>query len=398
MISKEFLELLYDAASIQRWNDHIRPHIGFTELDKQAHKMVFAYVLAKTEESDRGIPINWRGLIEGGIFEFLHRIKLTDIKPTIYHELMKNKGPEINTWVLEKLSDYVNEIKEPFAYNFKEYLFNIGYCALEKRILKAAHYLATNWEFGIIYNLNSTLYGLEQTRENIENEIEEHYDLAGVQKIKLGKKTHAFLDMVGQLRFQKRWAQTPRVPETSVLGHMLIVAMLAYLFSAEIGSCDKRIYNNFYGGLFHDLPEVVTRDIVSPVKSSVEGLEEIIKDIEKKQIEEKIFPLLPVAWHQEIKYFIENEFISKIMKDGKIEFLTSDEINSSYNHDKCSPLDGQLIEICDKIAALMEASISISLGIKSYHLEEGRDHVYSKYSNSKVAGIDFKPMFDLFKV
>lgn len=104
MISKEFLELLYDAASIQRWNDHIRPHIGFTELDKQAHKMVFAYVLAKTEESDRGISINWRGLIEGGIFEFLHRIKLTDIKPTIYHELMKNKGPEINTWILKKRS------------------------------------------------------------------------------------------------------------------------------------------------------------------------------------------------------------------------------------------------------------------------------------------------------
>ena len=40
MISKEMLELLFRPASMQRWNDHIRPHTGFSELDKQAHKMV----------------------------------------------------------------------------------------------------------------------------------------------------------------------------------------------------------------------------------------------------------------------------------------------------------------------------------------------------------------------
>jgi hypothetical protein len=28
MISKEMLELLFRPASIQRWNDHIRPHTG----------------------------------------------------------------------------------------------------------------------------------------------------------------------------------------------------------------------------------------------------------------------------------------------------------------------------------------------------------------------------------
>ena len=46
VIRKELLELLFEAASIQRWNDHIRPE-HFTELDKQAHKMIYAYILAK---------------------------------------------------------------------------------------------------------------------------------------------------------------------------------------------------------------------------------------------------------------------------------------------------------------------------------------------------------------
>jgi len=77
MISKEMLEFLFRPASLQRWNDHIRPHTGFTELDKQAHKMVFAYVLGKTEESDRNVQVDWRRLIEGCIFEFLQRTILT---------------------------------------------------------------------------------------------------------------------------------------------------------------------------------------------------------------------------------------------------------------------------------------------------------------------------------
>ena len=74
------LEFIHEAASIQRWNDHVGPGSGFTELDKQAHKMVFAYVIGKIEETDRRADINWRGLIEGGIFEFLHRIVLMFIR------------------------------------------------------------------------------------------------------------------------------------------------------------------------------------------------------------------------------------------------------------------------------------------------------------------------------
>jgi putative hydrolase of HD superfamily len=75
-----------------------------------------------------------------------------------------------------------------------------------------------------------------------------------------------FIDLCGQLRFQLRWSYLHRIPKTSVLGHMLIVAVLSYLFSLEIGACRKRCYNNYFTGLFHDLPEVLTRDIVHPVK------------------------------------------------------------------------------------------------------------------------------------
>ncbi len=68
--------------------------------------------------------------------------------------------------------------------------------------------------------------------------------------------------LVGQLGFQKRWAQTPRIPQTSVLGHLLF-RRSSPIISMEIGACPVRRYNNFFGGPLHDLPEVLTCDIVS---------------------------------------------------------------------------------------------------------------------------------------
>ena len=282
MLNKKFIEFLFEAAHIQRWNDHIRPN-GFTELDKQAHKMMILYIIAKYEEQDPNAEINWRVLIEGGIFEFMHRIILTDIKPPIYHELMRVHGRKLNDWIYKQLQNRVPDMDEVFFAKLKRWFDHPEEYRLEKKLLRAAHYLATQWEFGIIYHFNQGIYGVEETKAAIESEIEDHYDLAGVQKLSLKGKTSKFIDLVGQLRFQKRWAQSPRVPETSVMGHVLIVAILGYFCAAKLNASDERVVNDFLCGLFHDLPEVLTRDIISPVKTSVEGLDDLIKDIEKRQ-------------------------------------------------------------------------------------------------------------------
>lgn len=398
MISKELIELLFEAASIQRWNDHIRPHKGFTELDKQAHKMIYAYILAKFEASDRNATVDWRSLVEGGFFELLHRIVLTDIKPPIFHKLMAEKGDKLNSWVLERLSGCMEPVAGGFAGKFRAYLFDPGFAPLEKKILRAAHYLATNWEFSIIYHLNANLYGLSETKAKIAGEIEEHYELAGVQKLQLGKKTSHFMDLVGQLRFQQRWAQTPRIPETSVMGHMLIVAMLSYLASVELGACDKRVSNNYFAGLFHDLPEVLTRDIVSPVKRSVEGLEELIKEIENRQVEEKLLPLLPAAWHKELRYFMEDEFANKICLDGRVRQVSPGEIGALYNENVYSPIDGELVKACDHFAAFMEAYLSMSHGIRSHYLHDGYHALLKQYRDTSAAGLEIGHWFNYFQL
>ena len=379
MLNKKFIEFLYEAAHIQRWNDHIRPN-GFTELDKQAHKMIILYILARYEEEDHGVTLDWRALIEGGIAEFLHRIVLTDIKPPVFHQLMKYHGHELNQWVYEQLSERIPGFDQEFLPAMQRYLDNHTYKTKEKRLLRAAHYMASQWEFNIIYPFNKGIYGIEKTKEEINNEIENHYDLAGVQKLRLHGKTSKFVDLVGQLRFQKRWSQSPRI---------------------QIGADDDRLVNNFLCGLFHDLPEVLTRDIISPVKSSVSGLDVLIKDIERKQVDEKILPLLPDSWADDIEYYTQNEFADKYMIGSEMFTFPSEEaLNAAieaHRGEVHKVVDGEILKGCDHLAAFVEAFLSLEHGISSKHLTSAIRDLKAKYTGRVIGGVDFGSIYDQFK-
>lgn len=394
MISKNLISLIYEAASIQRWNDHIRPWTGFTELDKQAHKLFFAYVLAKCE----GGGVDMLRLVEGGIFEFFHRSILTDIKPPIYHKLVEEKGAQIDKWVLEVLRDDMENLGGGFYERMRRYYTDPDYARLEKRILYASNYLASNWEFKVIYPMNRETFGIEQVRQDMIAELASCDTFKGYKYYMGSPYMQEFLSLIGKLRYQQRWAKAVRLPHTFVMGHMLVVAILSYFCTLELDApCGARLVNNFMCGLFHDLAESLTRDIVSPVKSSVKGLDSIISDIEAEQMNKVIYPLLPSDWHAKIRYYTEDEFYSKIINDGRIEKVTSDLINEKYNDDRFDPLDGEIVRGCDHLSACIEAYMSISYGVKSEQIVAGYNNLQGRYENKTIGGIDFGELFGYFK-
>jgi putative hydrolase of HD superfamily len=359
--------------------------------------------VARSEE-DSGRVIDWVPLIEGGLFEFFQRIVLTDIKPPVFHRMMEKHGERINRWVTEKLAPEMGSLAGGFFGRFRQYFADPCYRAGEKRILRAAHFLATLWEFRMIYTQNSMLWGIEETRREIESQVEEHIDLAGVREIMMrrdmaDKGLYAFTDLCGQLRFQVRWAQIPRVPATSVLGHLFIVAALSFFSALEEGACPKRLRNDFLGGLFHDLPEVLTRDIVSPVKRSVEGLEDLIKEYERESMEKTLLPLLPEKWREEIRYLTEDEFSNRArdpLTSNIVSGIDPSDMNRIYNTADRDPVDGLLIDACDKLAAMAEASLSIRFGIRPPALVEGRRNIFDSYRKTEIGSTDFGTLFGAF--
>lgn len=385
MINPRIIDYIFSSASIQRWNDYPRM-VELVELDKQAHKFIIAYFIAKLEND-----INYTHLIEAGIFEFLRRVVVTDIRPDVFRKALQKKSKEINAWVISKLSPSIKDIDDGnFLQKFEEYLSNPEMYKKERFILKAASYLATKWEFSIVYQTSQFLNDIEDVKKSVDEEIEDYYELIGVRKIALNKKLAKIIDLSGRLRFQKRWAQTPRVPETSVLGHMLTVAIFGYFFSLEVNACDKRLQNNFFTALFHDLPEALTRDIITPVKYCVDELSDIIAEYEIEKIQESILPNIPEILHDEFSYIlglydgIKEEFQNKIYED-KIQIV--DDV-SKYNSNKYNAIDGLALKQCDKLSAFVEASLSISHGIKSKELISGKKEILKGLK--VVQGVDFK--------
>ena len=61
-LNNSLLRKVFIAASIRRWNVQATP-VAFVELDKQAHKIVIAYLLARYEEHNRKVEIDWERLI-----------------------------------------------------------------------------------------------------------------------------------------------------------------------------------------------------------------------------------------------------------------------------------------------------------------------------------------------
>ncbi len=391
---------LFKGFTVQRWNDKIRT-VELIETDKHSHKMYIAYILGKYEEL-AGRKINWNDIIRGGIFEFLRRIVISDIKSPIFYKI-KHDYPDtfekLNQWVFGRIENKIND--REFAEEFRKFLFEDDYLdSLSMKILDAAHIYASNWEFQkIIKHANPDGYQINSIERELLASIDSHLDLVGIQKLITRRPVSDFVDLCGQLRFQIRWSQTPRLPKTSVLGHSMFVAILSYFFARDNNACDKRLYNDFFGGLFHDLPEAVTRDIISPVKMSSKQFMNLIKDIEEDLADKEIMPLLEEEWRDEIRYFTRDEFSNKIVREGEIEQITTvGEINEQYNRDGFNPVDGSLIKAADRFAAFIEAWTSVGLGIRSEELVAASLSIKERFGNEKIGNVDMSVLYSDFNI
>lgn len=387
-IKNSLLRKLFTAASIRRWNDQATP-IEFVELDKQAHKMIIAYLLAKFEEN-QNTKIDWEKLIEYFLFEFFSRVVLTDIKPPVYYELQKHHKKELAQFVIKECKEDLCEY--PFFSKIEKYLQST-YNDIESQILKAAHFYASKWEFDIIYHFNPYMYDVQNIKNIIDKEVEDHYHLSGMQKIILFSNIKELITLFGQLRFQKRWSQTPRIPPTSVLGHTLIVAICAYLLSYELPLCPQMRINHFLCGLFHDLPEVLTRDIISPIKQGVSGLDSQIKELEERVVAQKILAHLPENINTDIRYFTQNEFTNRYKVEGFVHQASADELLGQFNKDEFSPIYGEFLKICDLLSAFLEAKISIAHGITSKELSDGADKILDRCATKVIGDVDIGAIF-----
>ncbi len=414
MISKDFVLKLFEGFSIERWTDLVRP-FDLIEMDKSSEKMVIAYMIAKFEEQE-GNVIDWDWLMYASLFDILRKIALCDIKSPLQRRI-KNEYPQeyerLNEWILHQYKDLMKDDEELFE-RFTQYTIEQNdknrKITHTERILTAAHKYSALREFEMLAVVNED-FRLKNIKRDLYGDIQPYLDLTGLQLLMMKQRPYEFLMVIEQLRFQVRWNQTPRVPKTTVLGHSFFVALLSLLLSRQSAKhyandtgkdfefCSKRMYNNYFSALFHDLPEAVTRDIISPVKQATDSLSSIVKQIEADMIEAELIPLMEKFYVDELVFFTDDEFENRILFDspkGKITLpdISFADLCEKYNTDNYSPVDGKLIRCADHIAAFVEAYSSISHGITSKQLTSGRENLLKLYPEGKpINGIDVHTFF-----
>ncbi len=404
-MKKDFALKIFEGFSIERWNDLVRP-FSVVEMDKDAEKMIVAYIIGKYEE-ERGVTIDWDWMIYASLFDLLKKIALCDIKSPVQRMIREEYPAEyirLNEWVLEQYRPLINdtELFSRFTIYIGQTSGSIPFNKKEQatyHIMQAAHKYSTMRELEMISPVNES-ERLETIFKDVNADLQKFLDLRGMQLLMTRQKPFEFLMRIEQLRFQTRWNQTPRVPATSVLGHCFFVAILTLLFGREssVKMCPKRVFNNFFCGLFHDLPESVTRDIISPVKQATDELPAIVKNIEDEIVKKELVPLMEDFYRDEILFFTSDEFENRIILNGKVEHKSFEELNELYNEDKYSPVDGKLVRLADHYSALMEADQSINHGITSSHLENGKLNLLKAYGQGRVVNsIDAYTLFHQFE-
>lgn len=397
MPDKKLILKIFEGFLIERWNDLIRP-VPLVEIDKAAERAVLCYIFGKFEEA-AGAEINWERVIYASLFDLLRKIALCDIKSPV-QRVIRSDYPEefkkLNQWVLDQFAPIAPDRR--FMDEFAAHLFGpYDPCDISCRISRVAHKYSAMREVELLKTVNES-HRVFEIEKGLNKDLESFLDLRGLQLLFTKQRLYDFLLQVESLRFQMRWNQTPRIPHTNVLGHSFYVAALTLLFSREIGISGKRLYNNFFSALFHDLPEAVTRDIISPVKQATDTLPDIVKDVESLFLEKELIPLMDDCFRDELLYFTREEFKNRVCIDGKVKYVTFDELQEQYNKSEFSPVDGKIIRVSDHIAAFIEADSSIRFGISSGHLVSGRKNIIDLYpAGATVSGIDVSAILREFQ-
>ncbi len=138
-----------------------------------------------------------------------------------------------------------------------------------------------------------------------------------------------FFAMLARMKYINRWALMRNVQEESICQHSMETAAFAHALAL--------IRNKYFGGnlnadraavlaLYHDMPEIITGDLPTPVKYFNEDIKEVYSKIEENACT-KLLSMLPAELQEDFSPLFfreeEDEYLWKIVKAAdKISALT----------------------------------------------------------------------------
>lgn len=353
--------MLTRGTSIKRWNNF--PRIEYiSHLDNVGFVIHIALFLAQIEEKEKNVSIDKEFIIKRILFHSLIVLVLSDINAGT-KDYIKTINPLIFSKVEKKALEKILElegnesIKNDILSTLKE-----KEKILEVEIIEAARKYSGLLECSVNHKIFSEVYEVPMNQIN-----------ASLEKIKKKVKSldillknenyKKYLFNIKRLSHITRWNGKVKFLPLSVMSHLVIVCFISYVI-AHIEADNNNPLSSLdlmLRGLYHDIPEAITWDIIAPTKRSVKWFSEILEEVEKNMLDDYLFSYIEKDYKKFIAPYLFHPF------EGEI---------------------GKIVKYADILSALFEAKIEIL----SWNIREFEDisvHMHKKLVSTKLAGIDY---------
>ena len=354
MIS-ELVYLMTRMFSMRRWNN--KPTVEHnSEASNSGFILHVAHLLAMIEILD-GKSVDLKKLLVRGTLKDMPKCILSDISLET-KRIIKSMDPDLWQKVyMSSVDEVLASVPDDWKQMFQDAMVNSRDDSLEGKILEAADLYAAYIEAEI----NSRLFGeyFSVIRDSIESKLKS-MQLHSLKVLLDNLKMREYLTRVRSLLHAVRWNQHVRTVQTTVAGHTLFVVFVALLIALKSDTCD--VLNVMERALFHDVPEALTGDIISPTKRRVKGFEDVIENVESKMVHEVLLPLLP------------------------------DEIAEHYAPLMLNPfgggIEGKITRAGDLVGSMIECKMEMDNGVKAAVFEQGYNEIKKQLIGMKIHALD----------
>ncbi len=368
-------EVLFSIMNLRRWNT--MPQIDpWTEAENIAYYTHLAYAIAR--DSLKLTNVEMEILLKRCLLKSINKHKLSDISiksRDTMREIDSEKWVKLIDETAKEISSYFPRI---ISENILTFLtFNGNYKTKDKEtkkliedLIKFCQYKAAQEECQtnmLVYGKNSNY---KKIKDDLEQKITKNISSSNrgiFQKSYDNLHKIGYLETIKQLKYLRRWNKVIRSNESTVMGHTFVVSFLTIVFASI--EKEKQInleftYQSILKALFHDVPESLTGDVITPVKNV----------INKEN---------PNFWAKvENKLVIDftNVMPKKIKKELSELSLLNDFNDKLYSRDS-------LVKACDQLALILECVFEKEWGSNIKEMENAYERYTTKLQNSEWISI-----------
>lgn len=325
--------MLTRGLTMVRWNNFPRIE-EVTHMDNVWYVIHVALFLAFIEEKN-GHKVDREFLIKRIMFNSFSRLILSDINSWTREYILK-----VDNTIFDKLENKAVDYLLSFDWpeNIKSDISSILKNKDKKTellIIDASKQFAWYLECNINSKVFWDMYDvpLNQIRQRLDYLRK---DLKSIDVLLNNDNYKKYLSHIRRLSHSMRWNQQTRTFPISVMSHLAIITFLVYVIWMIENQNWKEydIADLMLRTIYHDIPEAITWDIITPTKKAVEWFEEVLEKVEIQMMDDYIFSFVDAEYKTQVFDFMIKPFSWDLWKIAKYADVLSAlfEAKVEYNY------------------------------------------------------------------